>query len=381
VAGGARRLAIRAGVQLALASARYLLGVAPRVRTELAGWERRARAIEDPQLRELALSKLRDEGLHAEAAAMLATFAPRARRGDVVKAIVALEVLFDFLDGLSERPSPDPLGDGELMFEAFIDAVATGSGAAHEHPHLPPDEDGGYLRALSSAVSVALARLPAAAAVTAPARRTAVRSAQAQIRMHAVPALGAAQLEEWALAQARDAGVEWRELVAGAASSVLVLHALIAAAADPRATAAAASQIAAAYLPTCELLTLLDGLVDYEHDSSAFGLGSPGYLGLDRRPLELADAAAAAARRALTHARALPGGARHVMLLTGVFAYYGSAPGCESELARPVIARARQELEPLISPVLAVMRVWRAARARRPRSVANAEIREPRVLV
>ena len=52
------------------------------------------------------------------------------------------------------------------------------------------------------------------------------------------------------------------------------------------------------------------------------------------------------------------------MLLIGVVAYYSSAPGAESELARPVIARLRRELAPLIAPTLAVMRAWRGARRR-----------------
>ena len=88
------------------------------MRRELRRWEQRALAIEDPALRALALEKLRGEGFHAEAAAMLATLAPRCHRQDVVEAIVALELLFDYLDGLTERPSGDPLGEGERLFGA-----------------------------------------------------------------------------------------------------------------------------------------------------------------------------------------------------------------------------------------------------------------------
>ena len=42
---------------------------------------------------------------------MLATFAPRAARAQVVEAIVASQLLFDLLDGLTERPSADPMGE------------------------------------------------------------------------------------------------------------------------------------------------------------------------------------------------------------------------------------------------------------------------------
>jgi tetraprenyl-beta-curcumene synthase len=356
------RLIAQTGLALALANARYWTSVTPIVRKELKRWELRAQAIEDPALRALALSKLRDEGFHAEAAAMLTTLAPRTHRRSIVEAIVAVEVLFDYLDGLTERPSPDPLGDGAQLFAALIDAVAFGSPDA-ETPEVSRGYDG-YLESLSRAVAGAIGRLPAAAAVTEVAVRTAEQSAQAQIRMHAAPALGRDQLQGWAATQANETGLGWRELVAGAASSVLVLHALIAAAADPDTTPAVAGEIAAAYLSMGVLLTLLDGLVDYEHDTGPNGAGAAGYLGLYDDPAELSDVLGQAARRAATQARALPNGAHHVMILAGVVAYYGSEAGAQNALARPVVARLRQELAPLVSPTLVIMRGWRSTRRR-----------------
>jgi hypothetical protein len=49
-------------------------------------------------------------------------------------------------------------------------------------------------------------------------------------------------------------------------------------------------------------------------------------------------------------------------MLTGVTAYYLSAPGAENEHARPTAVRLRRELRPLITPTLAVMRTWRGIR-------------------
>jgi hypothetical protein len=180
--------------------------------------------------------------------------------------------------------------------------------------------------------------------------------------MHAASQLGTTQLEDWGRNEAEGSGLDWREFVAGAASSVLVLHALIAAAANPRTTPEAAAQIEEAYLPACVVLTLLDGLVDYDRDKAHDGLERPGYLSQFQDRDELPEVLGQAARRAATQACGLPNGAHHVMLLTGVVAYYSSAPGAEGEEARPVVARLRLELAPLMSPTLAVMRVWRAAR-------------------
>ncbi|HEV2924424.1 MAG TPA: DUF2600 family protein [Solirubrobacteraceae bacterium] len=359
---GDRRLVARAGLALVLANGRYWTSVAPIVRSELKRWRLRAEEIDDPELRALALAKLDGESFHAEAAATLATLAPRTHRRSTAEAIVAVEVLFDYLDGLTERRSPDPLQEGERSFAALIGAVAASTDSAGD-PGTPRGY-GGYLEALSRAAALALARLPGAPAIAGVAKRTAERGAQAQTRMHAAGELGVAQVEEWAIGESHGTGLGWQEFVAGSASSVLVLHALIAAAANPRTTTQDAAQIAEAYLSTCVVLTLLDGLVDYEHDAKGDGSDAPGYLTLYEHPDELADTMGKIARRAVGQARALPNGAHHVMLLTGVVAYYSSAPGAQGELARPVITRLRRGLEPLISPTLAIMRAWRSTRRR-----------------
>lgn len=389
---GDRRLQARAGLALLLANARYWSTVAPVVRGQLRRWESRARAIEDPELRALALAKLRGEGFHAEAAAMCATLAPRAYRRDAVEAIVALELLFDYLDGLTERPCADPLGEGERLFSAYTDALAVGAESNGGKPGLDDDEpaqrddlrwaDGGYLQALSSAVSDALRRLPSAPAIAEVALASATRGGQAQTRMHAAPRIGVAQVEEWARREAQGTGLGWRELLAGAASSVLVLHALIAAAADPATTAEDAAEIEAAYLPTCVVLTLLDGLVDHERDersrnasalcSAGPGSGGPSYIDLYEDRDELSRTLTDATRRAALLARALRNGPHHTMTLVGVVAYYTSAPGARGEPAAPIVKCLQRELKPLISPTLGLMHVWRLAKRagnrRTPRS-------------
>jgi tetraprenyl-beta-curcumene synthase len=369
---GDRGLVARAGLALLLANVRYWTSVAPVVRGELRRWEGRALGIEDPGLRALALEKLSGEGFHAEAAAMLATLAPRSYRRDAVEAIVALELLFDYLDGLTERPSGDPLGDGERLFGAYTDALAAGSesnGSALDSNDEEParrDElrwaDGGYLEELSGAVRAALARLPAAAAIAPLARVSAARSALAQTRMHAASQLGTEQVEAWAQREAEGTGLEWRELLAGAASSVLAVHALIAAAADPATTPQEAAEIEAAYLSACTVLTLLDGLVDHEQDRLSGDESLHGYISLYEDPHELSQTLSGAAQRAAAQVSALRNGPHHAMTLVGVVAYYTSAPGAGGELAAPIVKRLQEELRPLILPTLALMRGWRLAK-------------------
>jgi tetraprenyl-beta-curcumene synthase len=343
-----RDLAPRATWALALASARYWPSLAGAVRAQVRHWERRAAAMSDPELRALALAKLRAERFNAEAAALLATLAPRPQRAPAVDAIVALELMFDYLDGLTERPLADPLGDGQRLYAPFLGAL-DGEAAA----------GGDYSHELARSAQAALRRLPAWEAVAPVARRCALRGAHSQIRMHAAPRLGAGQLEEWARREARPTGLGWREFLAGAACSALGLHALIASAADPRTTRAQAERIDAAYLPMGAVLTLLDGLVDHERDIAA---GELSYAGLYPTPSLAASAAVLTARRALDAAASLRHGPHHAMTLAGAVAYWGTAPGARTAVAAPAFDGLRRELGAMLVPARLLMRAWRAGR-------------------
>lgn len=366
------RFLLRTSLALALANARYWTTVAPTVRRELRRWHERAATIDDPALRALALAKLEGESFHAQAAAMLATSVRRNHRRDVAQAIVPLELLFDYLDGLTERPSPDPLAQGDRVFVALLDAVTVAHHGTGKISDGTDNESDRYLEDLSRAVSTALARLPAASAITQTAQRTAARSALAQTRMHAAAQLGTDQVEQWARAEARGGDLGWRELLAGAAASVLVLHALIAAAADPATTSEHALEIEHAYMPMATLLTLIDGLVDHDADAAASTAAQPGYIDVYSTSEELCAAIVSASDLARSAAARLRPAAHHTMMLFGLAAYYTTAPGAHSNFARPTCERLQDRLRPGIGPALIVMRAWRLGRrrsaARRPQT-------------
>lgn len=359
-----RRIVAHAGVALSVANIRFWPSVAPTVGRELRRWERRARAIEDPVLATVAIENLREERFNAEVAATLATLAPREHRQAVVEAMVAYEVMYDYLDGLTEQPTADPLRDGRELYQALADAVDLTTEPVDGYYASRPTDDGGYLQELVDTVRTALGRLPSTAAIARTASVAAARCAEAQTRAHAVSRLGTTQIEQWAKSEAVDTPLEWREFLAGAASSVLTVHALIAAAADRHTTPEQAATIDTVYLSIAVLSTMLDSLVDYHDDVRTNRIGYIRYY--PDRDL-LAEDLAGAARRAVQHAGTLHNGAHHAMTLVGVAAYYISAPSANSEFARPVTQRMRQELRPLIAPTLAIMRAWRLAkRVRRP---------------
>jgi tetraprenyl-beta-curcumene synthase len=355
----------RAGFALLLANVRYWSTVAPLVRVQLARWEQAARAIEDPELQALALGKLLAERFNAQVAATLATLAPRRRRARVVEAIVALQILYDYLDVLGEQAVPEPTIDGRHLFTALHDAVTLdgghGRGSHTDRDYYrdrPHSEDGGYLQALVDTVRTALGRLPATGAITAVAGASAQRCAEAQMLNHDASRSGVEEARRWATLQAPGTGLGWQELLAGASASVLAIDALIAAAAGSGTTHVDAEDLDALYL-SIGALTMLDSIVDLQEDITASQLG---YVHYYDSPELMAARLQCVARDAAARARRLPNGAHHIVTLVGVVAYYTSAPTANSELARSLTAPVRTELRPLITPTLALMRSWRLAK-------------------
>jgi tetraprenyl-beta-curcumene synthase len=366
-----------AGVALLLANARYWSTVAPAVRREIAHWRRRAAAIEDPDLRRLALEKLQGESFNAEAAAMLATLAPGKTRGAAVRAIVALEILYDYLDGLTETPAGHAPQDGERLMRALTDAVEPYEPRAASYgPAIADSRGRGYLEQLVDTSRAALGMLPGLPAVAAQLHRSAARGAAAQLHLHRASAHGTAELERWARLRSTESPLEWREFVAGAACSVLAIHALVAAAADPRSTPAQAAALDRTYLPIAALPTMLDSVIDRPRDRHFGGIGLLVlYPDSTIPPARLAEVVALSLELSPGRRRS-----HHVMILVGVVAYYASAPGAGDAHARAAVEAACQPLSPLLEPTLRLMRLWRVIRrlaaTRRERSAARTSARE-----
>lgn len=342
----------------------YWLTMAPLVRRELRGWERRAQAIPHPSLRAHALHKLRGERLNAEAAAAFAMLAAAGRRAVAARALVAYQVMYDYLDAMSEQAVPDPLRNGCQLHEAFTAALEPHPVATEYYRHHTESDDGGYLDALVETCREMLWKLPAMPVVAPFARRAATRCGEGQSRTHATWRDGAKQLEQWSVTQAPDRHFTWWELAAGA-TAPLSLYALIAAATDRCATADDAAAIEAAYYPSiCALSNLLDALVDYADDAAH---ANHNYITYYASNAAAVDRLATITTDALTVARGLRHGPLHVVIVTGIAGFYLSAPEASSDFARPVTETVVDSLGSIFPPILSVVRLRRRVRrGRRP---------------
>lgn len=342
---------------LVAANWRYWPTVAPIVKAELRRWDARAALIPDRRWRSVAVEKLAGEHFNAQVAATLGVVAPRLRRGDAVRAIVAIAVMYDYLDGASERGAED--GGGGHLYDAFAAALGEPAhGTAHYYSDLSTD-DGGYLADLARACSTAFATLPSAAAVAPVAITAAARCGTAQSRTHLVARRGSGYLESWSAPPAAAADLKWWEYAAGGAASILSVHALISAAATPGRSAADAEQLDRAYLLTGALSTLLDSLVDSEEDQAA---GDHSFIAYYADAEMMTERLATIARRAVLVADTAPDAAHHRMTVAGVAGYYLSAPAARSPAGQLTTARIAAELHPSLQPVLALFASWRGAK-------------------
>jgi tetraprenyl-beta-curcumene synthase len=341
----------------------YWLRIQPQVQRELAVWESRAREIPDPLLRRQALNKLEGERLNPEAAALFAVLAPPAQRKRVVKLIVAYQVLYDYLDGVNEQPGYDGLTEGLQLHLALSDAVLPQRLQSDYYQCNPTADDGGYMRALCGFCRDLVTSLPSIHRCAGALEIATERCAEAQSHNHATRD-GHEQLTAWSLAQpAVRRGYHWWELAAGGISC-LNIHAILACAADPRASTECAAQVDEAYFPSiCSLSALLDSLADYHNDIET---GNHSFLAHYRDERQAAVRLQAITAEATRLIGGLEQHRRHRIILSGIVAYYLSFDSAWEGFPAAAAQRLTDSSGTLGKTMCAVMR---ARRRRHDRAV------------
>jgi tetraprenyl-beta-curcumene synthase len=337
--------------------ARYLTSILPLVRRELAHWQAQAREIPDPVLRSHAVEGMSKRG-NLEGAALFAVLAPRSRRRETVRALVAFQTAYNYLDTLAEQASADPIANGRQLHQALLVALDPAARHADYYALHPQCEDGGFLVALVDTCRTALATLPSHAAVAAGTSAAATRIVAFQSLNLTERQGGHEALEQWAHRQAAEApGLHWWQTAAAGGSS-LAVHALIATAADPDVCQQDVQAIEAAYFPwICALHSLLDSLVDVAEDEHA---GQRNLLSYHASAEQAAFAMKILAQRATDAARDLPDELHHRVILIAMVSYYLSSPEASTPCARAVAGSVAGAVGPLLAPALGLFKARRA---------------------
>ncbi len=335
------------------------------VSAELARWRERATAIPDLRLRADALHALDAKRGHTDGAALFWTLPPR-RDERLLRLLVTYEVIYDYLDNVSERGASEGVRDGRQLFSALADALDPERPRRDPYRDHPWRDDGGYLDALIEACRAGCRHLPAFEVVR-PFLELETSHAPVLALNHELDAARRnTALRTWAGAELPDRdGLRWYERTAAASQSVVVF-ALLALAADPDVTAADAAATYRAYFPWfAYAVTMLDSFVDQAEDARE---GAHSYVAHYPHPElvveRLRESVEHAARRQLS----LPYGERHTVLLGCMIAMYLSKDSARTLGLRDSSERVAQAGGSLTALLLPILRLWRICNAQTDRT-------------
>lgn len=341
---------------------RELVWGLPAVAREVKAWRARALCIPERTIREDALSSLDRKRGHTDGAAFFWTI-PDARNLQLLRVLVAYEILWDFLDSVNERGAAAGQENGRQLHLALIDALDPGRPICDYYRHHPWRDDGGYLRALVEACREGCVRLTSYEWVRAMLISEATRAQVLSVNHELDPVRRHEQLREWAAGdRCEEPEVHWCELP-GAASASPTIHALLTLAAEPNCAAADVQRIRNVYYPwVSAATTMLDSYVDQVEDAAN---GDHIYVAHYDTPQVARQRIRRLIQRSLSEARTLPNGERHALIVAGMVAMYLSK---DSARTGDTSATTRSFIDAggsLTKTLLPILRLWRTAYALR----------------
>jgi tetraprenyl-beta-curcumene synthase len=339
---------------------RYWLSVFPRISREAQHWRERAEQIPDPILRRLALEAQRIKRGNLEGAAAFAAFVPRVHRTAVVRAQVAFQAAYDYVDTLAEQPSENPISNGRQLHRALLVALDRHATHVDYYTHHRQHEDNGYLKELVDTCRLALQTLPSYnAALVHSAHRLTARIVTYQSLNLNESHGGHDALARWASKETPSGtALRWWETAASAGSS-LGVFALIAAAAQQTLSPTEAIAIEQAYFPWIgSLHSLLDSLIDEPEDTAA---DQRSLLDHYSSPEETAARLQLLASESIRATKTLPHSHQHTMILVGMAGFYLSAPEASSPAVKRCSHGVLETMGNLAKPTMLILGARHAA--------------------
>jgi tetraprenyl-beta-curcumene synthase len=345
-------------VALALlrAACRQLVWGLRDVSREVEGWRALASAIPCPVLRTDALQALAGKRPMIDGAAMFWTL-PSVRSPELLRLLVAYQVLADYLDCTSERAATTGVINGLQLHCALVEAIDPSLPLSDHYQFHPWRDDGGYVRALIERCRQITAGLPSFAQVQPLAARAARLTTVLALNHEPDPTLRNTELKAWAALHFPEGGeLSWFEWAASA-SAWLTILALLAAAADTGCDQSAVEAIYAAYLPWTSLAgTMLDSYADLAEDQEC---GAHSYIAHYANANQAVDRLGEILSIAIAKVTELSNGRRHLVLISCMVAMYlskDSTRTAESRATTRQLGRAAGRLPMMLIPVL---RAWR----------------------
>lgn len=239
--------------------------VLPSTRSQIAHWTTRATAIPDETLRYQALASLTEKRFHADGGCVYAAFQPLASE-TLIKLIVALQTISDYLDNLCDRCDVYNPEDFRQLHQAMHDAITPDAVHKDYYRFRPDANDGGYLDDLVTTCQQSLHELPRYDVVQPRVDWLIQRYCELQEHKHIDPPLRVQTLKLWwSEYQSHFPDMAWYEFAAATGSTLGVFSLFLAATLD--CSRADRELLYNSYFPwICGLHILLDYLIDLDED-------------------------------------------------------------------------------------------------------------------
>jgi tetraprenyl-beta-curcumene synthase len=340
------------------AAGRELVWGLPTVAVEVRKWRDLAQRIPDGPLRVDALDALARKRAQSDGAALFTTL-PRARNRALLRFTVAYQVLWDYLDSVSERGATAGIANGRQLHLALVDALTPDCAIRDYYRHNPWREDNGYLRALVAACRECCAQLPGYERVRPLVIQEATRAQVLAINHEPDPSARDSALQAWAASEfPRDHQATWFELT-GAASAGLAIFALLALACEQSFTDAEIACTSHAYSPWASAVAcMLDSYADYAEDTAT---GDHSYIAHYATPSDAVDKVCRLVRRSLLELNTLHHSEKHRLIVASMVAMYLSKDSARTAGMRRGTSRIASSGGSLTGSLVPILGLWRRA--------------------
>ena len=321
-------------------------------------WRARALRIPARPIRQVALLALDRKRGNTQGAALFSVI-PRKRSRPLLRLLTTYQVLWDFLDSLSESWRELAPSDTLQLHLALVDAVNPSGPIRDYYAKLGLPDDGGYLRSLVEACRSCCRALPSFNKVAPILYKEAERIGVQAINHATEPAQIPLALRNWVAREYPGAHeVSWFELAAAAGANIAI-YALFALAADTRCSIDRVEDTYRAYFPwSGALATMLDGFVDQFDDAHH---GDHCYLAYYRSPDDATRHISRLVRRCLSETHSLKDGERHTLVAASMVAMYLSRDSARTSALSAATRQVANAGGSLTCALLPVLRLWRVA--------------------
>ena len=282
---------------------------------------------------------------------------PRAHSQCLLRLLVTYQILWDYLDSISEQAAETGKENAQQLHLALVDALDPSRPLADYYRYHPSCEDGGYLSALVQACRDLSLELPSFQMVRPLLVREAARVNVQAINHNPDPASRETALREW-VAREFPSGyeVQWFELAAAAGANIAI-YALFALAAEPECDEEEIACVYRAYFPWAgALATMLDSFVDEEEDTAN---GEQCYVAYYPTTELATQHIARLFRRCLYEFRGIRNSERHILLAACMAAMYLSKDSARTTAMRPATQHLVNAGGSLTKYLLPILRGWR----------------------